>query len=48
MARDWESWFQVAAQPASKSEEEKRDRTEERIREAIHTSSEIPNSSVHI
>jgi hypothetical protein len=48
MARDWESWFQTAAQPASAAEEEKRDRTEERIRQAIHASEEIPNSSVRI
>jgi hypothetical protein len=44
MARDWESWFQTAAQPASASEEAKRDRTEERIRRAIRASSEIPSS----
>jgi hypothetical protein len=44
MARDWESWFQTAAQPASASEEAKRDRTEERIREAIRASAEIPAS----
>lgn len=44
MARDWESWFQTAAQPASATEEAKRDRTEERIREAIRASSEIPSS----
>lgn len=48
MARDWESWFQTAAQPASATEEAKRDRTEERVREAINASSEIPNSSVRI
>jgi hypothetical protein len=44
MARDWESWFQTAAQPASATEEAKRDRTEERIRMAIRASSEIPSS----
>jgi hypothetical protein len=44
MARDWESWFQTAAQPASAAEEAKRDRTEERIRQAIRASSEIPSS----
>jgi hypothetical protein len=48
MARDWESWFQTAAQPASPTEEAKRDRTEQRIREAIHASPEIPNSSIRI
>lgn len=44
MARDWESWFQTASQPASAAEEAKRDRTEECIREAIRASSEIPSS----
>lgn len=48
MARDWESWFRTAAQPASATEEAKRDRTEQRVREAITASSEIPNSSVRI
>jgi hypothetical protein len=48
MARNWEAWFQVAAQPASKTEEEKRDRTEQRIREAIHTSPESPITSVRV
>jgi nucleotidyltransferase-like protein len=44
MVRDWESWFQTAAQPASTNEEAKRGRTEERIRQAIRASSEIPSS----
>jgi hypothetical protein len=44
MARDWESWFQTAAHPASVTEEAKRDRTEERIRKAIRASPEIPTS----
>lgn len=44
MARDWESWLQSAAQPASATEEAKRDRTEQRVREAIRASSEIPSS----
>jgi tRNA nucleotidyltransferase (CCA-adding enzyme) len=44
MARDWESWLQRAAQPASATEEAKRDRTEQRVREAIRASSEIPSS----
>jgi hypothetical protein len=48
MARDWESWFTTAAQPASATEEAKRDRTEQRVREAIDASSEIPNGSVRI
>jgi hypothetical protein len=44
MARDWESWLQSAARPASATEEAERDRTEQRIREAIQASSEIPPS----
>jgi hypothetical protein len=44
MARDWESWLQTAARPASETEEAKRDRTEQRIREAIQASSELPSS----
>jgi hypothetical protein len=44
MARHWESWLQAAAQPASSTEEAKRDRTEQRVREAIRASSEIPSS----
>jgi hypothetical protein len=44
MARDWESWLQAAARPASATEEAKRDRTERRIREAIQASSELPLS----
>jgi hypothetical protein len=44
MARNWESWLQSAARPASETEEAKRDRTEQRIREAIRASSEIPSS----
>jgi hypothetical protein len=44
MARDWESWLQTAARPASATEEAKRDRTEQRIREAIQASREIPSS----
>jgi hypothetical protein len=44
MARDWESWLQTAARPASATEEAKRDRTEQRIREAIRASSELPST----
>lgn len=44
MARNWEPWLQTAAQPASSTEEAKRDRTEQRVREAIRASSEIPSS----
>jgi len=44
MARNWEPWLQSAARPASATEEAKRDRTEQRIREAIGASSEIPSS----
>lgn len=48
MSRNWESWFQTAAQPASATEEAKRDRTEARIRDAISASSEIPPGSVKV
>jgi hypothetical protein len=44
MARNWEAWLQSAARPASETEEAKRDRTEQRVREAIRASSEIPPS----
>lgn len=48
MARDWESWLQTAARPASPTEEAERDRTLERIRNAIANSTEIPSASVRI
>jgi predicted nucleotidyltransferase len=48
MARDWESWLATASGPASPTEEEDRDRTEARIRDAIRASSELPASSVRI
>lgn len=35
MARDWETWLQNSVGPASPTEEADRDRTEERIRQAI-------------
>jgi tRNA nucleotidyltransferase (CCA-adding enzyme) len=44
MARDWESWLHMAARPASATEEAMRDRTEQRIREAIRASSELPST----
>jgi hypothetical protein len=44
MARNWEPWLQSAVRPASETEEAKRDRTEQRIREAIRASTEIPSS----
>lgn len=46
--RDWEAWLQAASRPASAEEEEKRDRTEARIRRAIARSPEIRPSSVRI
>jgi predicted nucleotidyltransferase len=44
MARDWEVWLATASGPASATEENERDRTEKRIREAIRASSEISPS----
>ena len=44
MARDWEAWLATASGPASAREEDERDRTEKRIREAIRASSEISAS----
>jgi len=44
MARDWEVWLATASGPASATEEQERDRTEKRIREAIRASSEISGS----
>jgi hypothetical protein len=48
MARDWESWLATASGPASPTEGQDRDRTEQRIRDAIYVSSELPRSSVRI
>ena len=44
MARDWEAWLATASRPASPTEEEERDRTEKRIREAIRSSGKISAS----
>lgn len=44
VARDWEAWLATASGPASATEEDERDRTEKRIREAILASAEIPGS----
>jgi hypothetical protein len=48
MPRNWEAWFQTAAQPASATEEEERDRTVARIGDAIDASTDIPNGSVSV
>jgi hypothetical protein len=45
MVRNWESWLQTAARPASATEETERDRTLERIRSAVARSPEIPASA---
>ncbi len=42
--RDWEAWLATASRPASPSEEEQRDRTETRIRDAIARAPDIPSS----
>jgi hypothetical protein len=44
MARDWESWLGTASGPASATEEQQRDRTETRIRDAIRDTDELPSS----
>ena len=44
MPRDWESWLRTAAQPASRTEEQERDRTFNRVRDALGASREIPSS----
>jgi hypothetical protein len=44
MARDWESWLASASGPASPTEEEERDRTESRIRDAIRAAEDLPSS----
>ncbi|MGH9196228.1 MAG: nucleotidyltransferase domain-containing protein [Acidimicrobiia bacterium] len=44
MARDWDSWLQTASGPASATEEQERDRTERRIREAITAANDLPSS----
>jgi hypothetical protein len=44
MARDWESWLASASGPASATEEQERDRTEKRIRDAIRAAADLPSS----
>jgi hypothetical protein len=44
MARDWEAWLATASGPASPTEEQERDRTEARIRDAIRGSDDLPGS----
>jgi hypothetical protein len=44
MPRDWESWLRTATRPASETEEQARDRTEQRIKTAIAASDELPSS----
>jgi predicted nucleotidyltransferase len=41
MARDWETWLKNSIGPASATEEQDRDRTEKRIRDAIATDSRL-------
>lgn len=41
MARDWENWLQSATKPASNTEEADRDRTEQRIRDAVRNHQEL-------
>jgi len=41
MARDWEAWLATASGPASPTEEQERDRTEDRIRDAIRADSDL-------
>jgi hypothetical protein len=42
MPRDWEAWLATASGPASLNEEEQRDHTEARIKEAIQAAADIP------
>ena len=44
MGRDWESWLATASGPASPTEEQERDRTERRIKDAIRSAVDLPNS----
>lgn len=44
MARDWEAWLATASGPASPTEEQERDRTEKRIRDAVTAAADIPSS----
>jgi hypothetical protein len=44
MHRNWEQWLATAAGPASATEEQERDRTEQTIRDAIRAAPDIPHS----
>lgn len=44
MARDWESWLATASGPASPTEDQERDRTEKRIKDAVRTAVDLPSS----
>jgi hypothetical protein len=44
LTRDWETWLATASGPASPTEEEERDRTEARIRDAIRVANYLPSS----
>lgn len=48
MATDWEDTFRRWSGPASDTEDEKRDRTERAVREAIQDSSELSGRSVRV
>ena len=43
MQRDWEAWLKTALGPASPTEEQQRDRTGARIKEAIRTAADLPS-----
>jgi hypothetical protein len=43
MARDWEEWLKTASGPASPTEEQERDRTEARIRDAVRQAADLPS-----
>lgn len=44
MARDWEAWLATSSGSASPTEEQERDRTEKRIRDAMIASPNLPSS----
>lgn len=48
MATDWEETFRRWSRPASNTEDEKRDRTERAVREAIRNSPELSGRSVRV
>jgi hypothetical protein len=43
VARDWEAWLATALGPASSTEDQERDRTEKRIRDAIRAAADLPS-----